>query len=66
MQHQVGFRWAKCRRSHDVGAEPVPVAPAAPETREGQPWNMRLGDRKRPELPQLQRRRCKSLEINRD
>ena len=48
-------------RSHDVGLEPVPVAPAAPKTREGQPWNMRLGDRKRPELPQLQRSRRKSL-----
>jgi hypothetical protein len=30
------------------------------------PWNMRLGDRKQPELPQLQPRRRKSLMINSD
>jgi hypothetical protein len=48
-------------RSDDGRAEPVPVAPAAPETREVEPWNMRLGDRKRLDLPQLQPKRRKSL-----
>jgi hypothetical protein len=51
-------------RSDDGRAEPVPVAPAAPETREVEPWNMRLGDRKRLDLPQLQRKRRKSLMIS--
>jgi hypothetical protein len=53
-------------RADDGRAEPVPVAPAAPETREVEQWNMRLGDRKRLDLPQLQPKRRKSLTTNSD
>ena len=53
-------------RADDVRAEPVPVAPAAAETREVDPWNMRLDDGKRLDLPQLQQSRHKSLLTSRD